>query len=130
MFGFLRKPGARSPSASIRRAIEADGLPLGVDRPSALAVVEQRGRHDGRSVTFIRIFEPAWAQSRGVNVRTFDDLDAHDALILKRGHIERDGGIVITARAPESGDDSPNLEMHDRDDRAGGARSTHAPNVS
>ena len=102
MFGFLRKPGARSPSAPIRRASEADGLPLGVDRPSALAVVERRGRYDGPSVTFIRVFEPAWARSLGVNVRRFDDLGAHDVLVLKSRHIEGDGGVVITARASES----------------------------
>ena len=102
MFGFIRRPGARSPSTAIRRAIEADGLPLGVDRPSALAVVERHGRHERRSVTYIRIFEPAWAQALGVDVRGFDDLDAHPSLVLKSGHIERDGAVVITARASES----------------------------
>jgi hypothetical protein len=102
VFGFIRKPGARSPSTAIRRAIEADGLPLGVDRPSALAVVEQRGHYEHRRVTHIRIFEPAWAQALGVDVQLFDDLDAHPGLILKSGHIERDGEVVITARASES----------------------------
>jgi hypothetical protein len=102
VFGFIRKPGARSPSTAIRRAIEADGLPLGVDRPSALAVVEQRGHYEHRRVTHIRIFEPAWAQALGVDVQLFDDLDAHPSLILKSGHIERDGEVVITARASES----------------------------
>ena len=73
-----------------------------VDRPSALAVVERRGRHEHRSVRYIRIFEPAWAQALGVDVRVFGDLDAHPSLILKSGHIERDGEVVITARAAES----------------------------
>jgi hypothetical protein len=102
VFGFIRRPGARSPSTAIRRAIEADGLPLGVDRPSALAVVERRSRHGRRPVTYIRIFEPAWAQALGVDVQLFDDLDAHPSLILKSGHVERDGQVVITARASES----------------------------
>ena len=102
MFGFMRKPGARSPSTAIRRAIEADGLPLGVDRPSALAVVERHGRHERRSVTHIRIFEPAWARALGVDVRGFGDLDVHPSLILKSGHIESDGEVVITTRAFES----------------------------
>ena len=102
MFGFIRKPGARSPSTAIRRAIEADGLPLGVDRPSALAVVERRGHYEHRRVTHIRIFEPAWAQALGVDVQLFDDLDAHPSLILKSGHIERDGEVVITTRASDS----------------------------
>ena len=102
MFGFIREPGARSPSRAIRRAIEADGLPLGVDRPSALAVVEQRGHHQRRPVTLVRIFEPAWAHALGVDVQIFDDLDAHPSLILKSGHIEWDGEVVITTRASES----------------------------
>lgn len=105
MFGFMRKPGARDPSTPIRRAIEADGLPRGVDRPSALAVVEQAGRYDGRTVTFIRIFEPTWARALGVDVRAFDDLDAHPDLVLKSGHVERTGLVVITARALESESD-------------------------
>jgi hypothetical protein len=123
VFGFLRKPGARSPSTAIRRAIEADGLPLGIDRPSALAVVEQRGQYDGRSVTHIRIFEPAWAQALGVDVRAFRDLDPHPDLVLKSGHVERDGGVIITARAPESETGSPVLQAAERDDRAGDTRS-------
>jgi hypothetical protein len=102
VFGLIRKPGARSPSTATRRAIETDGLPLGVDRPSARAVVERRGRYQHRSVTYIRIFEPAWARALGVEVRAFDDLDAHPSLILKSGHIEQDGEVVITARASES----------------------------
>jgi hypothetical protein len=102
---------------AMRRAIETDGLPLGVDRPSALAVVERRGHHARRPVTYIRIFEPAWAQALGVEVQAFDDLDAHPSLILKSGHVERDGQVVITARASES-ESMPS--MCSADDRAHG----------
>lgn len=114
----MRKPGARSPSAALRRAIEADGLPLGVDRPSALAVLERRGRYEHRPVTHIRIFEPAWARALGVDLRRFDDLDAHPALILKSGHIEQDGQVVITARAPESETIAPMSSPDDLADRS------------
>jgi hypothetical protein len=65
-------------------------------------VVERRGRHERRPVTYIRIFEPAWARALGVDVQGFDDLDAHPSLILKSGHIERDGEVVITSRASAS----------------------------
>jgi len=130
VFGFIRKPGAKSPSTAIRRAIEADGLPLGVDRPSALAVVERRGRHERRSVTYIRIFEPAWAQALGVDVRGFDDLDAHPSLILKSGHIGRDGHVMITARASES-DPMPQTSLPgDRADRDGAVSTSRLPNGS
>lgn len=91
MFGFIREPGPRSPPTAIRRTLEADRLPLSVDRPSALAVVERRGRQQRRPVTYVRVFEPAWARALGVDVRAFDDLDAHPSLILMSGHIEPDG---------------------------------------
>ena len=128
MFGFIRKPGARSPSTAIRRAIEADGLPLGVDRPSALAVVERRGHYQRRPVTHIRIFEPAWAQALGVDVQLFDDLDAHPSLILKSGHIERDGEVVITARASESETMPQTSSADDRANCDGTLPVTHLPN--
>ena len=125
VFGFIRRPGARSPSTAIRRAIEADGLPLGVDRPSALAVVERRGRHERRPVTCIRIFEPAWARALGIEVRAFDDLDAHPSLILKSGHIEKDGQVVIAAR-PFDSVPTPRASLSDdraeRDDVASASR--------
>lgn len=119
MFGFIRKPGARAPSAAIRRAIEADGLPLGVDRPSALAVVERRGHFENRSVTHIRIFEPAWAQALGVDVRVFADLDVHPDLVLKSGHVERDGEVVITARASAADPKRRRSTVDDLADRDG-----------
>lgn len=127
MFSFIRKPGARSPSAAIRRAIEADGLPLGVDRPSVLAVVEQRGRYALRSVTYIRIFEPAWARALGVDVRVFGDLDVHPDLILKSGHVERDGEVIITARASESEPTPQTPSADDRVDHNGVVSATRDP---
>ncbi len=33
--------------------------------------------------------------------RAFDDLDAHPHFVLKRGHIEKDGGVVIAARTSD-----------------------------
>jgi hypothetical protein len=83
----------------MRRAIEADGLPLGIDRPSALLVVESRGQRGGRSVRYVRIFEPTRAEALGVIVQVFGDLDAHPSLVLKSGHIEQDGAVIITARS-------------------------------
>jgi hypothetical protein len=127
VFSFIRRPGARSPSTAIRRAIEADGLPLGVDRPSALAVVERRSRHARRPVTYIRIFEPAWAQALGVDVQLFDDLDAHPSLILKSGHVEWNGEVVITARASDSEAIPRTFLPDDRAERSGAVSTSGAP---
>src|SRR5438045_3871933 len=96
---FSRGSGALSPSVAVRRAIEVDGLPVGVDRFAALAVVELHGRYNGRLVKYIRIFEPAWAQALGIAVRAFGDLDAYPNLVLKSGHIEKNGAVVITERS-------------------------------
>ncbi len=102
MFDFLRRSGMRSPSAAIRRALEADGLPPGADL-STLGVVESRGTYAGRTVTFIRLFDPAAAARRSVDVfarHTYDDLNAHLDLVLRAGHTERDGTVVLR-QAPQ-----------------------------
>ena len=114
MFGFRRRSGARSPSAAIRRALEADGLPPGIDAASALGVVESRGRYSGRNVTYIRVFDPARATERGLNVQAFGDLEAHPELVLRAGHIEKDGTVMINWRAPAADAETPVRARADR----------------
>jgi hypothetical protein len=115
MFGFKRRSGVRGPSAAIRRALEADGLPPGEGAAAALGVVEQPGRYSGRKVTFIRVFDSGRAAGRGLDVRAFDDLDAHPDLVLRAGHVEQDGAVVVTWRAPSLDAATP---ARDRADRA------------
>ena len=98
----------------MRRALEDDGLPAGIDRPSALSTVEQRGKYAGRGVTYFRVFEPTRTAERGVDVRSFGDLDAHPTLVLKAGRIEKDGTITITARASGLEADVPLRQSTDR----------------
>ena len=114
MFGFRRKSGVRSPSAAIRRALEADGLPPGIDAASALGVVESGGTYSGRRVTYIRVFDPARAAERGLKVQAFGDLEAHPELVLRAGHIEKDGTVVINWRAPAADAETPVRERADR----------------
>ncbi len=102
MFRFMRRSGSRSPSAAIRGALEADGLPPGIGAASTLGVVESRGRYSGRKVTYIRIFDPAPATERELDVRAFGDLDAHPDLVLRAGHVEKDGTVMINWRAPSA----------------------------
>ena len=119
MFGFMRKSGVQSPSAAIRRALEADGLPPGVEAASALRVVESRATYSGRKVTYIRVFDPARAAERGLKVQAFGDLDAHPNLVLRAGHVEKDGTVVITWRAPSLDAETPARERADRAAHAG-----------
>jgi hypothetical protein len=114
MFGFMRKSGVRSPSGAIRRALEADGLPPGIEAASALRVAESRGTYSGRRVTYIRVFDPVRAAERGVDVRAFGDLDAHPDLVLRAGHVEADGTVVINWRAPSADAESPARARADR----------------
>jgi hypothetical protein len=91
MFGFLRTPVPRSPSAAISRVVELAGLPADVSHSSLLRVVESRGRYSGRKVLFIRCFDPVRAAESAVIVQRFRDLDAHPGLVLWSGHVESDG---------------------------------------
>ena len=101
MFSFLHRTGPRNPSSAIRKALDKDGLPAGIRSASELRVIQSRGRYSDRRVTYIRMFDPARAAERHLEVRAFSDLDAYPALILKAGHIEPDGIVVITRRWPE-----------------------------
>jgi len=109
MFGFLHHSGPRSPSKAIRKALDKDGLPMGIRSGSELRVIQSRGRYSDRKVTFIRMFDPARAAERHLGVRAFSDLDAYPALILKAGHIEPDGIVVITRRWPAPEYETPSL---------------------
>ena len=68
--------------------------------PATLAVVEQRGSYSGRRVSYFRVFDPVRVAERGLAVRVYTDLDAHPELVLSAGHVEREGGVVLTRRGP------------------------------
>ncbi len=86
-----------SPSAALRRALREDDLPPGTD-VSALGVAESAGKYAGRKVTYFRLFQPAQAAARAVQVNTrhaYDDLSDNLDLVLRAGFIEQDGSVVI-----------------------------------
>ena len=99
MFGFLRTPVPRSPSAAISHVVEQAGLPADISHSSMLRVVESRGRYSGRKVLFVRVFDPARAAACAVVVQRFRDLDEFPSLVLWSGHVERDGIVAITRSA-------------------------------
>jgi hypothetical protein len=100
MFGFLRTPDPQSPSAAICHVVEQAGLPADVSHSSMLRVVESRGRYSGRKVLLVRVFDPARAAQSAVSVQRYRDLDPFPSLVLWSGHVERDGIVAITRRAP------------------------------
>jgi hypothetical protein len=122
MFGFLRTPDPRSPSAAICRVIEQSGLPSWISSSSMLSVVESRGRYAGRPVTFIRVFDPVRAAERAVIVQRYRDLDAQPSLVLWSGHVERDGVVALTRRSPGPDLRTPTRSHADRAAHADDAR--------
>jgi hypothetical protein len=114
MFGFMWRSGARVPSAAIGRALELEGLPPGIGAASSLGVVESRGRYAGRGVTYIRVFDPARAAERVLDVLAFKDLDDYRSLVLRTGHVEKDGTVVLSWRAPSTDAEIPVRERADR----------------
>ena len=114
MFGFKRRSDVRSRCSAIRGALKRDGLLPEMDRAFSLGVLESRGSYAGRKVSYIRVFDPARAAERAVDVRAFGDLDGHPDLVLRMGHVEKDGTVVITWRPPAADAATPVRERADR----------------
>jgi hypothetical protein len=96
MFEFFRRPAPRPLSEAIRRAIEKDGMTPSVSNPSRLRMVDVGGRYSDRKVTYFRIFDPTHAAQQTVDIRRYKEFDLFPGLILRSGHVERDGTVVLT----------------------------------
>ena len=96
MFGFFRRPASRPLSQAIQSAIQKDGMTSATSDPSQLRMVEAGGRYSDRKVTYFRVFAPVLAAQQSLDVRRFNDLDQYQGLILRSGHVERDGTVVLT----------------------------------
>jgi hypothetical protein len=105
MFGMFRRSAPRPLSDAIRIAIEKDGPNGAQSDPAQLRMVESSGRYSDRKVTYFRVFVPVLAAQQSLDVRRFNDLDQFHDLIVRSGHVERDGTVVLTrpvvVRAPE-----------------------------
>jgi hypothetical protein len=100
MFDFMRRSSPQSPTTAIRHALKEDGLFSAGGESVALSVVESRGRYAGRTVRYFRVFDPARTSTRGLNIRSYQDLSAHPSLLLRTGHVEADGSVIIDHRVP------------------------------
>jgi hypothetical protein len=100
MFDFMRRSSPQHPTTAIQHALKEDGLFSNGGEAVELSVVESRDRYAGRTVRYFRVFDPARTSSRGLNIRSYKDLDAHPSLLLRTGHVEADGSVVIGHRGP------------------------------
>jgi len=95
MFSFFRRSAPRPVSEAISQAIQSQGLTPPLGDPAQLRMVQSRGRYSDRQVTFFRIFDPTVTAQRSLDIQRYRDLDAFQDLILRAGHVERDGNVVI-----------------------------------
>jgi len=115
MFDFMRRSSPRSPTTALRHALKEDGLFSAGGDSTALSMVESRGRYAGRTVRYFRVFDPARTSTRGLTIRSYQDLSAHPSLLLRTGHVEEDGSVIIDHRDPSL--DAP-IPIRERADRA------------
>lgn len=95
MFSFFRRSASQPVSNAIARAIASQGLTRTLGDTARLRMVQLGGRYSNRKVTYFRIFDPAVASERMLNIQRYRDLDAFQNLVLRTGHIESDGQIVV-----------------------------------
>ena len=122
MFDFMRRPSPQSPTTAIRHALREDGLFSAGGESVALSVVESRGRYAGRTVRYFRVFDPARTGTSGLNIRSYQDLNAHPSLLLRTGHVEEDGSVIIDHQASSLDAAVPVRERADRAAHAGDER--------
>ena len=94
MFGFLHRSGTSKTVTAIQRVLASSGLPAELD-PAQLSVVESRGSYAGRTVTHFRVFDPRQTAGQSGKQLRYKDLDAREELVLRSGHVEADGTVVL-----------------------------------
>jgi hypothetical protein len=69
-------------------------------------MVESVGRYSDRKVTYFRVFDPNSVGQTAPDIRRYQDFDVFPGLVLRSGHVEKDGTVVltrpVTARAAEA----------------------------
>lgn len=96
MFGLFRRSVPRPLTDAIRLAIEKEGGTPAVSDPSRLRMVEVGGQYSDRKVTYFRVFDPCSPAQLMLEIRRYKDFDVFPGRILRSGHVERDGTVVLT----------------------------------
>jgi hypothetical protein len=89
---FWQRPGVVPVSTKVRSLLARE---RGVSESDSakLRMIEERGHYADRPVTYFRVFDPEAAARAKVVPRRYGDLDPD--LVLHKGHVERDGAIVL-----------------------------------
>jgi hypothetical protein len=114
MFGLFRRPAPRPLTAAIQHAIEKQGMTAPVSNPSQLRMVESGGRYSDRKVTYFRVFDPNSTGQTALDIRRYQDFDVFPGLILRSGHVESDGTVVLTRPVTVRAADAPTRTNADR----------------
>jgi len=125
MFGLFRRPAPRPLTPAIEYAIEKDGLTPDVSNPSLLRMVESNGRYSGRKVTYFRVFDPTSSAQRALGIQRYQDFDVFTGRILRSGHVERDGTVVLTGPVIVRPAETPIRTQADRTEHANDAHIVH-----
>lgn len=96
MFDFLRRPSPRPLSDAIRIAIEKDHTNAPIGNLGDLRMVQVGGRYSDRKVTYFRVFDPATTAQRTRELRRYKDFDLSPGLVVRSGHVEDDGTVILT----------------------------------
>jgi hypothetical protein len=99
MFSFFRKGVSPKSLLAIQQALVKQGLPFDMS-VNRVGVLTRQGNYAGRSVRYFRAFDADQAAHGGVAIRKFHELDARPDLVIGSGHVEHDGGVVLTRRDP------------------------------
>jgi hypothetical protein len=102
------------PTPAIQQALARQGLPGDMDL-TTLSVVQRGGSYSGRKVQYFRLFDPGRSAERGIDVSQYADLDNHPELILGYGHLESDGAVVVSRRAPTPSTERPDASRINAD---------------
>jgi hypothetical protein len=110
MFSFLRDTSPHQPSLALQQALAHQGLPF----VNTLRVLSTPGSYAGRAVKYFRVFDTHGAAHDSLSIRAFRDLDSHPELVVGSGHVEHDGALALTERAPATPGSTPTREPADR----------------
>jgi hypothetical protein len=106
MFGLFRRTAPRPLTDAIRVAIQRDGHTPATFDSSQLRMVESKGRYSDRKVTYFRVFDPTSTAQRSMDIQRYQDFDVFLGLVVRSGHVESDGTVVLTrpvvVRVPSS----------------------------
>jgi hypothetical protein len=96
MFSLFRRSAPRTLTDAIRQAILRDGHTPAMHDLAQLRMVESSGSYSDRKVTYFRVFDPSSTAQRSLDIRRYQDFDGFLGLVVRSGHVERDGTVVLT----------------------------------